>query len=356
MSGGGCSGPNPSPINLSQSFAKPCNNLCDLVMDDGYATKGTVISFREGLVLMSDTNLGTCKFNGDGYSCYALLVSHPSHHTIENIQADAEAIALFRNPTGKNLVVSSLVRVNPAQTQASHFFNKFIPYVVADNRTQVTLNNWSLSMMVPPNASFYSYKGSSVDNCLPAQFVVFNSMINIDSNDFALLVKKVPASSRGIQPLGNREVYFNNGQQLPGPNMPKDGKIYMRLHSAGAAGIKYPTRAVKQVDVTSVQDANQQKAGAVGNITKWAQDQVTVNGYFSIINTVLLLIALGGALYCAYSYNNQFSALLTLNIKAQEFARWIRSFIFNRYSKPSASSSYPVASAPTLESIKGKSV
>lgn len=74
MSGGGCSGPNPSPINLSQSFAKPCNNLCDLVMDDGYATKGTVFSFREGLVLLGDTNLGTCKFNGDGYSCYALLV------------------------------------------------------------------------------------------------------------------------------------------------------------------------------------------------------------------------------------------------------------------------------------------
>jgi len=65
--------------------------------------------------------LGSCKFNGEGYTCQALLVNHPSHHTIENIQADAEVIAMFTNPTGGNLCVSTLVRVNPHQTSASSF-------------------------------------------------------------------------------------------------------------------------------------------------------------------------------------------------------------------------------------------
>jgi L-alanine-DL-glutamate epimerase-like enolase superfamily enzyme len=33
-----CLSANQSPINLSQSSAKPCEVTCDLVMDDGYIT------------------------------------------------------------------------------------------------------------------------------------------------------------------------------------------------------------------------------------------------------------------------------------------------------------------------------
>ena len=124
--GGSCSSINQSPINLSQSSAKPCDLLCELVFDDAYIPSASVSVSNEGLVLQSTSGLGSCKFNGEGYTCQYILVNHPSHHTIENIQADAEVIAIFKSGS-KILCISSLVRVNPAQTSSTHFFNSFIP-------------------------------------------------------------------------------------------------------------------------------------------------------------------------------------------------------------------------------------
>jgi len=322
--GGACKGVNQSPINLSQSFAKPCDILCDLVFDEGYVSSARVYITGEGLVLMSQTGLGTCKYNGTGYTCNAILVNHPSHHTIENIQADAEVIALFSNPTGKYLLVCSLVRVNPAQTDASKFLNGFIPYAT-NQATEVKFgDDWSLSMMVPPKASYYSYAGSiPVGGCGPAQVIVFSSMINMDSNNFALLVKNVPAGSRPVQLLGNREVFFNSGEQLPGGQMPKDGKIYMRLRPKKDDG-KRKKQNITQPDITGAQKDEQSKAGFFGYLSQWARDQVQVNGVFSLINALLLFIAFGLAVYCAYKYNEKVSFLLILNTKAGEIAVWLR--------------------------------
>ena len=338
--------PNPSPINLSQATAQPCDILCDLVMDDAYATSGTVFSFSNGgVILTSNTNLGSCKFNGEGYSCQMLVVNHPSHHTIENIQADAELVAIFRNPTGKMLLVSSLIRVNPAETQSTNFLNKFIPYANSSGEsTKVTLNNWSLSMMVPPNATFYSYQGSFwLESCSPAQVIVFGSMINIDSNAFALLVKNTKRTAVGIQPLGKREVFFNNGEQLPGPKMPNDGKIYMRLHPKKDDTDKKKSskfvKPVNQVDVSTTHAAEQSKSGLFGGISKWTRDQASVNGWFSIVNVVLLLISFGAAVYFAYLYNDQLTTLLMLNDKAREFSRTIRALVMSTGSNLRASAS-----------------
>jgi len=328
--GGACSGANQSPINLSRSIAKPCDILCDLVMDDGYVNDAYVYVTPEGLVLASQS-LGTCKYNGSGYSCEAIIVNHPSHHTIENIQADAEVTALFRNPTGKRLFVHSLVRVNPSQTDSSHFLNAFVPYANSNQGTSLKLNNWTLSMMVPPNATYYSYQGSlPVPGCDAGQVVVFSSMINIDSNDFALLVKNVPAGSRSIQPLGNREVFFNSGEQLPGGNMPHDGKIYMRLHPRKDDDKKLKKAEVKPVrhpDIAGPQQAANNNAGIFGAISNWSRDQAAANGWFSIVNIFLLLISLGCAIYFAYMYSNQLSALMVLNDKGRDLGRWLRSFV-----------------------------
>jgi len=347
---------NPSPINLSQSSAQPCDSLCDLVMDDAYATNGRV-GIEEGkfLVLYGDPNLGSCKFNGEGYSCEALVVVHPSSHTIENIQADAEVTAIFRNPTGKMLIVSSLIRVNPAETQASHFLNTFIPYANPNERnTPVALNNWSLAMMVPPNATFYSYQGTDL-LCRPAQNVVFGSMINIDSNAFALLVKNTKPTAVAVQPLGSRQVYFNNGQQLPGPQMPNDGKIYMRIRSNKADDDKKKAtskfvKPVTQANVSGAQTTQRNSSGLLGAISNWSHTQAAANGWFSLINVFLMVISMGLAIYAAYAYNDQVAALLTLNDKARTFAQWLRGSVANGVSNislPSINLKTPAASTPT---------
>jgi len=350
---------NPSPINLSQSSAQPCDSLCDLVMDDAYATDGVVIINENGMILFSGTNLGTCKFNGEGYTCNLIIVTHPSRHTIENIQADAEVIAHFTSPTGKFLDVSSLIRVNPAETQASHFLNTFIPYGNPNvGSTKVTLNNWSLSMMVPPNATFYSYQGTNFD-CRPASVVVFGSMINIDSNAFALLVKNTKPTAVAVQPLGSRQVYFNNGQQLPGPQMPNDGKIYMRIRSNKAdddkkKGSKF-VKPVTQANVSGAQTNERNSSGLLGAISNWSRTQAAANGWFSLINVFLMVISMGLAIYAAYAYNDQVAALLTLNDKARGLAQWLRGSVssgVSNISLPNIDLKSVAASTPTTSLTK----
>jgi carbonic anhydrase len=285
-----------SPINLSQASSKPCDLLCELVMDDAMIAQANVLISDEGLILQNTAGLGSCKYNGEGYTCNLLLVNHPSHHTIENIQADGEVIAVFTNPTGKYLCVSSLFRVNPAETPSTHFFNSFIPYANASQQyVPVNLGeNWNLSMMVPPNGAHYVYDGSMVaPPCQPAKWVVFKSMINIDANTFALLVRIVAPGSRPVQAVGTREVFFNDIEHLAGTPMGQGDKKYMRCRKAGA-----PTKAVKQVASSPLKEqARKNTKNIAERVVDYTTSQVQTNGYMYYFSGILTILSLGVGLY-----------------------------------------------------------
>lgn len=321
--GGSCTGPNQSPINLSQSISKPCDLLCELVFDDVYVPQADVVISNEGMILKNTAGLGSCKFNGEGFMCQAVLVNHPSHHTIENIQADGEVIAMFTNPKGENLCVSTLFRVNPSQTSASSFFNAFVPYgnpSVAS--TPVNLGeSWGLFQMVPPNGSYYVYDGSLVTpNCDPVKWVVFKSMINIDANDFALLVKNVAPGSRPIQGLGDREVFYNDTEQLPGGPMPHDNKTYMKCRRAGQKNLPKP---VTQAPLGT--EASKAKTTTLSAIHTWASNQIATNGVVSILDLILSILSFGLAIYVSWLYSDKLVFLLALNDVAQWCAAKLRS-------------------------------
>lgn len=325
-----CPSSNQSPINLSQSSAKPCDLLCELVMDDVMIAQANVMVSDEGLILQNTAGLGSCKYNGEGYTCTMLLINHPSHHTIENIQADAEVIAVFNNPTGGYLCVSSLVRVNSSQTPSTHFFNSFIGYANSSQAyTSVNLGeNWSLNMMVPPNGSYYVYDGSMVvPNCQPVKWVVFKSMINIDPNDFALLVKNVNPGSRPIQALGDREVYFNDISQLPGAPMPHDNKTYMRCKRAGkktapGGGLMGGTKDVTKPDVKTQATSND-KNTVTHKVSKFVSDQIQTNGIISFIDVVVLIASIAIGFY--YGKKIEYRSYGTyLMVLAQKIAAYIR--------------------------------
>lgn len=330
-----CPTSNQSPINLSQSSAKPCDLLCELVMDDVMIPQANVMISDEGLVLQSTAGLGTCKYNGEGYTCTMILVNHPSHHTIENIQADAEVIAIFTNPTGNYLCVSSLVRVNSSQTSSTHFFNSFVGYATTTQEyTTVNLGeNWMLPMMVPPNGAYFVYDGSMVvPPCQNVKWVVFKSMINIDPTDFALLVKNVSPGSRPIQALGDREVFFNDTAQLPGAPMPHDNKTYMRCKrsgkkptstgTTGGGGLMGGAKEVTKPDVKSKATEND-KNKTTSKISKFVNDQIAANGIMSFIDVVLLIVAL--ALGFVYGKKIEYRPYGTyLMRKAQDLAGYIR--------------------------------
>jgi carbonic anhydrase len=322
--GGNCSASNQSPINLSQSFAKPCDLLCELVFEDAYISSAAVSVSNEGLVLQSTSGLGSCKFNGEGYTCQMLLITHPSHHTVENIQADVEVVAVFKAGS-KVLCVSALARVNPAQSSSTHFFNSIIPY--ANSSTESTMvnlgDNWGLFMMIPTNGSYYVYDGSlPVPDCDSAKYIVFKTMINIDPNDFALLTKNVTPGSRPIQGLGDREVFFNDTEQLPGGPIPHDNKTYMRCKRSPRKG-----GDVKKVTQPDVSGEKSKKTKAWHEpITGFAKEQIAANGVISVVDGIILILSLCLGVGMAYYYYSRVPSILILNWVSQYIARWIRSF------------------------------
>jgi carbonic anhydrase len=326
-----------SPINLSQSSSKPCDLMCELTFDDAYISQANVIVSDEGLILQSQTNLGSCKFAGESYTCQSLLVTHPSHHTIENVNGDAEVVAIFKSPTSGMLCVSALVRVNPTQTSSSHFFNAFVPYANPSVKsTSVSLGEqWGLFMMVPSVGSYFVYDGSLViPPCQQCKWVVFRTMINIDSNDFALLVKNVIPGSRPIQQIGNREVFFNDVEQLPGGPMPHDGKTYMRCKRSGKKPDVRPVKNAGMKDEKSKEDK-----GKKSNIHKWLSDQIEINGILGLYSTITTIIAVIAGIYYAYK-NSEGSVGLYLALLGQKVGAYIRSFFVRAPPVFSTSSQY----------------
>lgn len=331
-----CKNSNQSPINLAQSSSKPCDLLCDLVFDDAYISQANVIVSDEGLILQSQTGLGSCKYNGDSYNCQTLLVTHPSHHTVENIQADGEVTAIFSSPTAGLLCVSSLFRVNPQQTASSHFFNAFVPYANPSVPfTSVSLGEqWGLFMMVPPVGAYYVYDGSLVvPPCQATKWVVFKSMINIDSNDFALLVKNVTPGSRPVQSVGDRTVYFNDVEQLSGGPMPHDGKTYMRCKRSGKKN------EVKQIQPAGLKNKEEKHS----KIKKWIDKQLEVNGFMDILGFIVQLASIGFGIFYAFKMRDDTRIMLPI-VYGQKAAVWLRSlFGFEKSSVPFATSA---SSAP----------
>lgn len=335
--GNQCTSAEQSPINLSQSSSKPCDLLCELTFDDAYISQANVIVSNEGLILQSQTGLGSCKFAGESYSCQTLLVTHPSHHTIENIQADAEVVAIFTSPTSGMLCVSSLVRVNPNSTSSIHFFNAFVPYAnpSVEGATSISLGEqWGLFMMVPPAGSYFVYDGSLViPPCQSCKWVVFKSMINIDPTDFAMLVKNVIPGSRPIQQLGNREVFFNDIEQLPGGPLPRDGKTYMRCKRSGK------TPDVKSVTAAPLGDEKSKSDKKKKHwIHEWASKQIEINGWIEMFNFIMLILAIGGGIYYGWSQSKS-PVGMYLVLQSQKFAAWIRSIFIKSAPQSIASAS-----------------
>jgi hypothetical protein len=276
-------------------------------MDDGNVTQTSVSVSNEGLILESSSSLGSCKFRGESYVCQGLSINHPSHHTIEGVQADGEVTAIFRKPTGELMCMSTLFRINSAQTPSYGFFKQFVPYAVTTGETKLQMRDWSISALVPPEASYYVYQGSTlVPPCAPCEWVVFKSMINMDQGDFAYLVRNAEAGSRPVQGLGDREVFFNDTNNVPGGPMPHDNKFYLKLRPTGNTKIS-PKLETKTVDLKSklgeskADDETKNPTTLLGQATKAKNDYVEQVGTLGLVLAIVAVIAVAVGIYKGYS-------------------------------------------------------
>jgi carbonic anhydrase len=236
-----CGAPHQSPINLSRSFALPCDRLCELVIDKVSIPSATAtIKSDVGFHLQFDSAKPTARFNGEGYTSSEAFLFTPAQHTIENIQAEAEFVVIMVNPKGYQLAISIPVRAASGETPSTSFFSSFVPYpAVPDEPMQVSLGTtWELQDAIPASPGFYVYEGTLVTPmCTPSvTWVVFANAITMDPSDYAKLMSRGVSGSRPLQPVGDREVFFNSGEKIEGPAASQDGKLYMRCRRVPREG------------------------------------------------------------------------------------------------------------------------
>ena len=289
-----CGAPRQSPVNLSRSFALPCDRLCELVIDKANITQGNVMNVGGVVVLSFNSGNGpSAKFNGEGYQSKFIALFHPAQHTIENVRAEAELVCFFTNPKGHELCVSFPVRTSAGETESTSFFNKFVPYVDDGQGTQVTLGeSWGIHSIVPENRGFYVYEGTDVHGeCKPSvTWVVFASAITIDPSDYAKLAR-FPAGNRPLQPVGDREVFFNDGEKIE-PGVPSDGKMYMkcrRIPRQGEISSGDAKAAIRQGNLISKDKelTDKNRSQAISNMeTKLGDAYASIGGVWGIISVL----------------------------------------------------------------------
>jgi carbonic anhydrase len=290
-----CGAPRQSPVNLSRSFALPCDRLCELQIDKVSVTQGSV-SLQKGVLFLAFTSGSgpSAKFNGEGYQSKGIALFHPAQHTIENVRSEAELVCYFTNPKGRTLAVSFPVRTAAGETESTSFFNKFVPYYVEGQATTVNLgDSWSIQSLVPENRGFYVYEGTDlVPKCEPdVTWVVFATAITIDPSDFAKLSARVPGGNRPLQPVGDRQVFYNDGETIE-PGVPSDGKMYMkcrRIPRKGEISSSDAKAAIRQGNLIAKDQelTEQNRKQAISNMeTKLGDAYASIGGAWGIISVL----------------------------------------------------------------------
>ena len=292
-----CGAPHQSPINLSRSFALPCDRLCELTIDNVNVSKVRVWNEQSAIKLAFDQGAKpSAKFNGEGYTATSAYLFNSGQHTIENVRAEAEFIVEFVNPKGYVLALSIPVRSSAGNTPSTDFFNKFVRYVTAEEHNSVTVplgEDWKLQYAFPANTGYYVYEGSWIlPLCQPdVTWVVFANAVTMDPSDFAHLIKAVPAGNRPLQEVADRQVFFNDGEKIE-PGVPNDGKMYMkcrRVPRKGEISSSDAKAAIKQGNLLKAeQDAtDKNRKIAMSNMeTKLGDAYASLGGIWGVLSVL----------------------------------------------------------------------
>jgi hypothetical protein len=294
-----------------------------------------------GLVVNSFQNgKPTAKFNGDGYTCEAMILYSSSQHSLESVFGEAELVCYFTHPGGKIICMSVLARSTPGETASSRFFNGFVPY--AENGGVVTLGkSWSLLDVVPDTPSYYIYKGTTVwPECTPnVTWIVYSNTVSIDPSDYAKLVKTIKPSRRPLEEVADRKVTFFDAKSQ-GISTPRDGKLYMRCRRVGKKktaeeeAVK-DVKAVKQGGLEEQVDSDEKESNkqAMNNVTQAAKEQYeAIGGIYGVLTVLILVAAAGGMFFTSTGKQLGATAFVIAFIiphYLRAFVMWILSSVFN---------------------------
>ena len=331
----GCGAPHQSPINLSRSFALSCDRLCEWKVDQVAVQEGIIVdaaSSLGGLKLTGFTSgTPTATFNGEGYTCKALVLFSTSQHSIEGVFGEAELVAYFTNPKGLIVCMSVMVRSVPGDTPSSKFFNAFVPYVDSDGQQIKLGDSWMLSDVIPETPSYYVYEGTAVwPNCTPdVTWVVYSNTVTMDPSDYARLASRMKPARRPIQEVGDRQVFFNDAEGETSPAFAKkDGKVYMRCRRIPKEGGEPDKKVVVQKgglqDKVTKNEEDSQKIKLSNKMFDMQEQYKQIGGLWGVL-VLLTLVIITGVLFFSSTGMNlsqaMFNLLMIIPDKVHTFAR-----------------------------------
>jgi hypothetical protein len=289
--------------NLTRSNTRPCDQLCDLTIDD-VAIPTVDVAVQGGAVVgtfPANGPIPSVKLNGVGFTASALYLVCPSMTTIENIRADGQLIAVFMNPKGETLLVSVLLRTNTTSSPIKTMVNSWASYANEGGKTTAKLpDNWSLTQMIPSDPAYYFFKVDKI------HFITFRSMGNIDPNDYALITKLIPAVPLDNMPIPKgQEFFFNDTSHLAGV---PDGKAYMRCRRVKKKGEGPNTRITPVPGLADSAKKEADKADTENSTLTWLKENVygyiVDVGVWSLLDAIVYFLAVVFGIYYAYSMSN----------------------------------------------------
>jgi carbonic anhydrase len=335
-----CGAPHQSPINLSQSFAVECERLCEWTVDDTSVGTAQVSNAQASLggLLLNDFKNGkpTAKFNGDGYTCEAMILFSTSQHSLEGVFGEGELVCYFTHPGGKVVCMSVLIRSVPGDSHSAKFFNAFVPYV--DHGSAITLpKSWSLQDVVPDTPAYYIYKGTTVwPACQPdVTWIVYANTVSIDPSDYARLVRSVKSARRPLEEVADRTVTYFDGK---GMTTPRDGKLYMRCRRVARKKEEEPVNKAAAIQAGGLEDAISEEDSSktrqsINNVSAaMASHYNSIGGVYGIL-TVLVLVLTSGGLFFTSTGKQLGATAFVISFIVPHYIRavvvWILSSIFS---------------------------
>jgi carbonic anhydrase len=211
---------NQSPINIDSELAISCSTLCDLKIH--YKPSKCRVKFNNGLLSLHYDKGSYIIYKNVYYKLDKITVHTPSMHTIDHEKYSME-ICLFHNSgneTDGGVIISCLYEEGPHYGGPETFFSQFIndtPAFNIDFEDEIDVSSlWSADMLLPEQRSFYVYNGSvPFPPCSENYYnIVMDTTNHIGSTNLNLLKKYLSGNVRNIQPLNNRKVFYNSGENI----------------------------------------------------------------------------------------------------------------------------------------------
>jgi carbonic anhydrase len=217
------------PINIDTSIADTCKDLCNLQIEYNPSSCRVKLEKHQNMQVFCDRG-SYIVYNNRPFNLKEITFHTPSLHTIDGVRCDLEIClvhSLDDNPYSDNgVIISCLFNEGNYFGKTETFINQFINEVKINSEQSVDVSpDWGAKMIIPDRKAFYLYEGSvPFPPCSKMTNIVMEEIGSIGPTNLEILTLNLGKNIRPIQPLNNRSIYYNPGDNIPSKIIPRKGR------------------------------------------------------------------------------------------------------------------------------------